>query len=252
MMTLLKLALTALLASHVVGFSTTPLRTAQRPLTRTFAAAEEESDDQPFATLTTKPNAGKPEGFDFQELLSNVQDFDISTLTANLDIFKTNALQGEFGERGEAYFAAQVAAVLCILGGGIPLVGDAIMLLLGPGLLLAGMAVMAISFVDMGPSLSPWPKPTNQGLVTDGLYSKVRHPMYAGLLAACAGFSIVTGSANRLLLTAVLIYVVDVKSSYEEAELTKVYPEYPSYAKTVTGKFFPQEILDLLPWMKKD
>jgi protein-S-isoprenylcysteine O-methyltransferase Ste14 len=203
-------------------------------------------------------------GFDLEaisgKLQSAFQDFDLANVdfsgfqSLDLDTIKDNVMGGgQFGERGEAYFAAQAVVMLCVVLGGIPLVGDFLMLLLGPGLLLAGLGVAVISVKDLGSSLSPWPKPASTGeLKTDGLYAYVRHPMYAGALAACAGLSIVTGSATRLLLTAVLLYVLDVKSDYEEAQLIEAYPGYKSYQAEVTNKFFPQAILDQMPWMNKN
>jgi protein-S-isoprenylcysteine O-methyltransferase Ste14 len=203
-------------------------------------------------------------GFDLAAVTSKLQStfegFDLANVDLsgfrNLDFnqIKDNVMgDGKFGERGEAYFAAQAALMLCVVLGGVPLVGDFLMLLLGPGLLLAGLGVSVVSVKDLGSSLSPWPKPAESAeLKTDGLYAYVRHPMYAGVLAACAGLGIVTGSATRLLLTAVLLYVLDVKSDYEEAQLVEAYPGYKAYQAKVTNKFFPQEVLDQMPWMNQN
>lgn len=170
----------------------------------------------------------------------------------NINSILGNALNGEFGTRGEAYVAAQVFLVLCILFGGIPILGDVLSLLCGPLLMIAGVGVVALGVVDMGSSLSPWPVPSGDDLVTDGIYSQMRHPIYAGLLAIMAGFSVVTGSAPRLLLTAALWYLLDLKSDYEEKQLVKEFAEYESYREEVSGKFFPQEILAILPWTDSD
>lgn len=48
-----------------------------------------------------------------------------------------------------------------------------------------------------------------------------------------AGFSVATGSAPRLLLTAALFYALDVKSDYEEKELAKEFLEYEAYKEAV-------------------
>jgi protein-S-isoprenylcysteine O-methyltransferase Ste14 len=225
---------------------------------------KDSESDVPFASrkVQVDPDAG---GLDLSAVTTKLQDafkdfdFDLSGFQKlDLDSLKNRIVgDGNWGERGEAYFAAQAVVMLCVLLGGVPVVGDAAMLLLGPGLLLAGLAVIALSFRDLGDSLSPWPVPAsaeegNTGLKTDGLYAYVRHPMYAGLLAACAGLSIVSGSAVRLLLTAVLLYVLEVKSDYEEGELVKAFgSEYERYRASVTNKFFPQEVLDKMPWMNK-
>lgn len=275
-----QLLLASLLASSAFAFTVTsnvavsPQQQQQQQLLRPFHsnsdaalrmvppgksdavdADVEVSTSTPFASSPSK-SASDSSGFsldsiDVEGLLKN---FDISSLTDNAEEIRANVMDGTFGERGEIYVAAQMGLLLCVAIGGIPIVGDLLMLILGPGLLLAGAAVSVIALKDMGGALSPWPVPSdsNDGLVTDGLFAQVRHPIYAGLLAACAGFSIISGSATRLLITAVLIYVLDVKSDFEEDALIQKFPEYTSYQDTVTGKFFPQALLDELPWTNKE
>jgi len=242
------------------------------------AASAEDDEEIPFAVLeasTTTSSSSFANDFDASELASKFRtvvkdavgidlgkldfDVDLSSLSSltegtavDLDAVKRNAMEGEFGERGETYTLAQAALVICILGGGIPFVGDLLMFLLGPGLFLSGLAVIAAGAKDLGPSLSPWPAPpatTGSDLVVkEGVYGQVRHPLYAGLIASCAGFSIMTGSPVRLLLTAGLAYVLDVKSDYEESQLDAA--AYGAYKEQVPGKFFPQNLVDKLPWMK--
>jgi protein-S-isoprenylcysteine O-methyltransferase Ste14 len=223
-----------------------------------FAAAPASSSSSSSAPSFTSPLAD----FDFQELLDKVNfssldlDFDISSLTGNADKIRDNLMEGKLGERGEVYVAAQFGILVCIAIGGIPFVGGLITFLLGPGLLLAGLASIFLGVTGLGGGLSPFPVPVAspvEGVVDTGIYGQLRHPMYAGLLATCAGLSIVTDSATRLLLTAGLIYLLDVKSNYEEEELVKKYPEdYAAYMKEVEGKFFPQKLLDELPWGNKE
>jgi protein-S-isoprenylcysteine O-methyltransferase Ste14 len=146
--------------------------------------------------------------------------------------------------------------LFCILIGGVPFFGDLLKFLLGPELFVVGLAAIFLGAKNLGGGLTPFPVPvesSEEGLVSDGIYEQVRHPMYAGLLASCAGFSILTGSATRLLLTALLIYVLDVKSDFEEEGLMRKYPvEYVAYMKEVEGKFFPQKLLNNLPWGSKE
>jgi protein-S-isoprenylcysteine O-methyltransferase Ste14 len=76
--------------------------------------------------------------------------------------------------------------------------------------------------------------------------------MYAGLIMIGIGFAVFTGSTTRLLLTGLLWYVLDVKSDFEEAELTKLFgKEYEEYKMQVPGKFIPVHYLQELPWSKK-
>lgn len=157
----------------------------------------------------------------------------------------------EIGERGEMYFFLQAIPIVGIGLGGIPVLSDALRFMAGPGLLLLGIALMALTALDMGDALTPWPKPNGEGLVTTGLYGQVRHPMYAGLLSSLVGFSIWTQSVDRILLVALLIVALDIKSDYEERELTKAYPDYPQYQEKVTSKFVPKSLLEMRRRKKK-
>lgn len=186
--------------------------------------------------------------------LSSV-NVDFSNILENSDAIQANVFDGELGQRGEQYVVAQALLVLFVLIGGVPVIGDPLASVLGPSLLLTGLGVAVVSVNEMGGSLSPWPvPPSNESnkLIKTGLFSKVRHPIYSGLLCFSAGLSISTDSANRLLLTAILLYALDVKSDYEEKKLMEVFPDYAEYQKEVPGKFFPSEITSKLPWIDSD
>ena len=183
-----------------------------------------------------------PGGLD--DVVSKFQKMDPNRMRSNL-------MDGEFGKRGEAYFAAQAVLVVLVAIGGVPVLGDTLMMILGPALMLAGAGFVVLGGTELGDNLSPWPVPVSDSdLRTDGVFGQVRHPIYAGLLMGCAGLAILTGSAPRLLLTAMLWYVLDVKSDFEEDKLKDEFPDYEAYKKKVTGKFFPQELLDAMPWTK--
>ena len=162
-----------------------------------------------------------------------------------------NAADGELGQRGEVYTAAQFLVLACVAIGGIPFVGGLLSLLCGPILLLLGVFVLATAATELGASFSPWPVPSKgtNTITQTGLFGLVRHPNYAGLLAACVGFSVVTNDATRLLLTAVLWYILELKTDMEEKELRAIFPnDYDQYKQKVTGKFLPNELLNQLPW----
>ena len=191
-----------------------------------------------------------PNPSDLQQKLKDLTDrIDVSAITSSV---KDNVMEGEVGQRGEAYTAAQAGLLLCILLGGVPILGEPLMELVGPGLTLAGLVGILISVNDLGDALSPWPVvPSKATLKTGGVYSEVRHPMYASLLCAAAGLSLLTDSADRLLLTALLWYALDLKSNYEEAELLDAFPEYADYMEEVPSKFIPVSIVNELPWNKE-
>lgn len=192
----------------------------------------------------------KPFNVNFADKFSNINFDDV---LSNVDAIKANTMEGEVGQRGEIYSVAQAVIILCILSGGVPFIGDKLTILVGPGLFLLGAAAMVLGVSDLGTALTPWPVPPkgDTGLKTEGVYALIRHPLYAGVLAAMAGLSIITGSANRLLLTAILFYSLNIKAEYEEEEMTKKYPAYDSYKEAVPGRFFPAELVNAMPWSKK-
>jgi protein-S-isoprenylcysteine O-methyltransferase Ste14 len=186
--------------------------------------------------------------------VTNSIDNFLNNLPIDLNSVRSNILEGTVGERGELYVAAQLACLACIATGTVPIGAHTLYLLFGPGLFGLGIVVMASSVATLGPALSPYPVVASNkkgALQTQGIYARIRHPMYAGLFAACAGFSVGSGSASRLLLTLVLLWVINEKSDKEEQDLRAVYgAEYDAYAERVEGKFVPQAWLDALPWTK--
>jgi protein-S-isoprenylcysteine O-methyltransferase Ste14 len=157
-------------------------------------------------------------------------------------ILRSNSLDGSLGERGEAWTAGALLLVISLLAGSLPVpyLSQIFTALGGPGLMVAGGALVLSSLNDLGSkNLTPFLTPVSSGsLITDGIYSKIRHPIYSGLICLCAGFSIVTESAPRLILTAVLVFLLHVKADKEEEKLIDKFPEYAAYRAT-TGKFYP-------------
>jgi len=153
------------------------------------------------------------------QTLNSFSKFDPSKVANNIQ-----PADGEkWGSRGETYFVVQAVLFVSIVFGGLPVIGDPLCNVLGPVLLLGGAALVLLSVVDLGSdSLTPFPKPVGT-LKTEGIYAEVRHPIYAGLLAVALGLSILTNSADRLLLTGVLFYLLDVKTDKEEAFLLDEY-----------------------------
>jgi protein-S-isoprenylcysteine O-methyltransferase Ste14 len=239
----------------VPSITTRTTKTYHRPQQQLVVkmVVDSTKDDGSIKTIRTVPDgeaAASSASFSLDSIKELFSSVDLSSL--NLDILRENAMKGEVGTRGEVYFAIQIFLFLCIAFGGVPVVGDTLTFLLGPGLLVAGVAVLVLGTVDLGDALSPWPIPTSKvGLKTAGIYAQMRHPMYAGTLAIAAGLSIVTGSANRLLLTAILWYLLEVKSDVEEKALAAQYPEYAKYKQDVPGKFVPTTVLAELPWNKE-
>jgi protein-S-isoprenylcysteine O-methyltransferase Ste14 len=98
----------------------------------------------------------------------------------------------------------------------------------------------ALSFYAIRNYLTPLPYPTeNNKLVTTGIYSIVRHPIYSGALFAAFGWSVYQMSLSHLLLTGIGLLFFNYKASREEEWLRARHPEYNSYVRRVK-KFIPR------------
>jgi protein-S-isoprenylcysteine O-methyltransferase Ste14 len=111
--------------------------------------------------------------------------------------------------------------------------------LAGAGIALAGLAVATLSYRALGKNFRVYAVPKQSGtLITSGVYSKVRHPMYTGAILMMGGWVLMFGSlwSVPLWLAFSLLYVV--KSIKEERILAAHFPEYGKYRKK-TWKFLP-------------
>ncbi len=80
----------------------------------------------------------------------------------------------------------------------------------------------------------------DQPLVRTGPYRYVRHPLYAGLLAAVLGQALVLGRPRGMAAFALLTAAYRRKVSYEEAALRRHFGEaYDEYAAVVPA-FLPR------------
>lgn len=110
----------------------------------------------------------------------------------------------------------------------------------GAPLLPVGGYVILRAMRDLGPSFTPLPRPPDEGaLVRHGLYSRVRHPMYVGLVLAATGWAMLTANTSRLLLVGGLLALFDAKADREEAWLAERHPEYEAYRAAVP-KWWPR------------
>lgn len=111
----------------------------------------------------------------------------------------------------------------------------------GALLMLAG-AVLALGGVrTLDRNLTPFPRPIDDGtLVEHGVYSRVRHPIYSGIIFGSLGWALLRASTPGLLLAGVLGLFFDRKAAYEERWLAHVYPGYAAYR---------QRVKKLIPWV---
>ena len=98
-------------------------------------------------------------------------------------------------------------------------------------LLILGTIVLFISLINLGKYYTPSPIP--KGLVTKGIYSKVRHPIYLSLEILFIGLSLLFKSLVGLLLTVLLIIPFHLyrKRKEEKLMLEKFGKQYIEYKK---------------------
>lgn len=103
-----------------------------------------------------------------------------------------------------------------------------------------GLIVVFVALFNLDRSLTAYPTPKSDGkLITSGLYSFVRHPIYSGLIFTFWGFGLYKESWYKLLIAFILTLLFHLKTHYEEQKLVEKYAEYPYY-KNKTGKFLPK------------
>jgi protein-S-isoprenylcysteine O-methyltransferase Ste14 len=69
-------------------------------------------------------------------------------------------------------------------------------------------------------------------LITNGIYSKIRHPMYSGFILWLIGFPVYFGGVISLVLAFIFMMNVLFWRYLEEKELEKRFPAYLDYKKT--------------------
>jgi protein-S-isoprenylcysteine O-methyltransferase Ste14 len=75
-------------------------------------------------------------------------------------------------------------------------------------------------------------------LISDGIYRRLRHPIYAGLILLALGWSLLTASVLALVLTGAFAVLLDLKARREEVWLRDRFPGYAAYAAR-TRRFVP-------------
>jgi len=109
----------------------------------------------------------------------------------------------------------------------------------GATLIVAGLALAYLGIRDLDRSISPMPRPTETSvLIQDGIYRRLRHPIYAGLILVALGWSLLMASLAALVLALLLAVILDLKARREEVWLRERYPGYAAYA-THTKRFVP-------------
>lgn len=109
-----------------------------------------------------------------------------------------------------------------------------VILLSGFGCFVVGAQALGDSWrIGVDPELTP-------KLVTNGVYSRVRHPIYTGVLCAFWGLALYTMSLFYFGVAVVGYVLIRAQARREERFLTGLFgPEYGAYLSR-TGRFIPR------------
>ena len=214
--------------------------------TVTLGSAAHRRHKAPFAAEAAeeacngKPSAGPPE---------------LQTPAELAESIIANVFEGNWGSRGEIWVLGQAVIIGSVLAAPDMAIFSVATRLSGILVILFGLAIAVVGAAELGPSLSPWPRPiAANALRTDGIYSFCRHPMYCGFLCGAAGLGLLTDSSERLLLAVVLYVILSAKATREEDWMREKHgAAYDDWAATVP-RFFPHydSLRDALAGFEQD
>ena len=154
------------------------------------------------------------------------------------------------GPRGEGWLAAQLFLILVVAKAPEidpwrpTLAGETATLL---GLVGSIMSTLGVA-IAIGAALqlvrrrsfSALPQPRDDGgLVDTGLYARVRHPIYSGIVLGGLGWAIARGSPLALAIDVALVAILYLKAAREEELLIGHYPAYEAY-RARTKRLIPR------------
>lgn len=118
---------------------------------------------------------------------------------------------------------------------------EALWVAVGGLLIGAGAAVGFSAFRALGSALTPTPVPVaGAGLRTEGIYARVRHPIYLAVLLLVFGYVIAFGSWWSFLVAVILVIFFAAKARWEDHLLAAAYgSEWAAWART-TGALIPR------------
>ena len=148
------------------------------------------------------------------------------------------------GPRGEGWVLLQIVLLGSI--GVAGLAGPAwdgpvrIMgLVAGTVLAASGLALSVRGVIDLRANLTALPHPRDDAtLVEHGVYHRVRHPIYGGIILGALGWGLLTASLPALLLAPLTVVFFTLKSVREESWLLDRFDGYAAYRER-THRFIP-------------
>ena len=108
----------------------------------------------------------------------------------------------------------------------------------GTALLLLGLLLLFAGFRGLGKSLTANPVQVDDGvLVTTGIYARLRHPIYTGLLVLTMGLVVASGVWAQLIAWFGLLGLLIYKMRWEETLLSAKHKGYAAYKSRVPALF---------------
>ncbi len=103
------------------------------------------------------------------------------------------------------------------------------------GAVLIGLVIIASAGISLQPSLriSPIPK-DNSPLIETGIYRRVRHPMYLGVILIGFGMAGYADSWVVWILELILVVNLNIKAGFEDSLLREIHPESMHYQMHVS------------------
>jgi protein-S-isoprenylcysteine O-methyltransferase Ste14 len=111
--------------------------------------------------------------------------------------------------------------------------------LVGDALVVAGLVIGLLTVAQNSYAAATIQVEADQKLASKGLYSLVRHPMYAGNVLLMVGMPLALGSYWALLLVAPIVLVLIFRILDEEKMLSHELAGYPEYAHQVRYRLLP-------------
>lgn len=116
-----------------------------------------------------------------------------------------------------------------------------VFVVVGLALILAALVLLALAGFSLllARSTTVFPRPREGAVLAEtGVYRRVRHPVYGGVLLLAVGWSLAE-SPLGLIPTALLAFVFDLKARVEEAWLEERLPGYARYQQRTPRRFIP-------------
>jgi protein-S-isoprenylcysteine O-methyltransferase Ste14 len=148
------------------------------------------------------------------------------------------------GPRGEGWLILQgIVFLLVIAAGWFGPAWDGVARVIGAAIgalfVLGGVTLAVRGTRDLSDALTPLPYPrAGASLIQTGVYARVRHPIYGGIIVGAVGWALMTASIPALAMAVVTWAFFFVKSIREEAWLVERFPDYPAY-RSRTRRLIP-------------